>query len=879
MSSTHVYSFGDGQIDAASADRVVLGGKGAALAEMTRIGIPVPAGFTIPTAVSLLYDRESRLIPADMDASVDGALQLLEERMGRRFGDAQNPLLLAVRSGAQKSMPGMMDTILNVGLNDETVEGLAALTGNPRFAWDSYRRLLQMYGNVVLGVHHFYFEEELHSVREDAMVRSDDALNADHLRMLADRYKALIRERAREPFPQDPRAQLRAAIAAVFESWYNPRAFDYREMHGYSHDWGTAVNVQAMVFGNMGADCGTGVCFTRNPSTGEKVLFGEYLINAQGEDVVAGTRTPSPISGDDTGSLEASQPAAFAQLVEILERLETHYQDMQDVEFTIQNGRVWILQTRAGKRTAAADVRIATELVEEGMLDRAGALLRVSTKRLDSMLHPTVDSEAVLQVLARGLPASPGAASGRIVFSTAEAEQLAQSGVSCVLVREETSPEDIRGMKAAVAILTARGGMTSHAAVVARQMGKCCIVGCGSLVISEKDGTLRVGSTVLSGADIITVDGTSGSVIVGPVPLKDAELTPAFHTLMGWTDDARPISVRANADTVSEALLARRFGAEGIGLTRTEHMFFDDERINSMREMILAQDSSTRARALAKLRPYQCRDFEDIFDAMKGLPVTIRLLDPPLHEFLPDRLEDLEDLGQRLHMTAEEVRRATHGLHESNPMLGHRGCRLGISYPEIYEMQVRAIFDATLNSRAAGAEPMPEIMVPLVSIPQELASIRARINRIIATEYASDAEYLSQVPIGTMIELPRACMVAGELARHADFFSFGTNDLTQTVFGFSRDDVAGFLPAYLQSGLLEDDPFATLDIAGVGALIRMACERARATRPDIKIGLCGEHGGDPRSIEFVQNGLVDYVSCSPWRVPVARLASAQAALR
>ena len=875
----YVYSFGDGQTDSPDSDRVILGGKGAALAEMTRMGIPVPPGFTISTAMSVLYDRSTRQLPSSLVSEVDTALAQLEARMSAQFGGVERPLLVSVRSKARASMPGMMDTILNVGLNDRTVEGLAALTRNPRFAWDSYRRLLQMFGNVVLGVHHFYFEEELHAIREKAHVRSDDALDADHLRELCSMYQQLIAARASRPFPQDPREQLDTAIAAVFESWYNRRAHDYRDMHNIPHTWGTAVNVQAMVFGNMGDDSGTGVCFTRNPSTGENRLFGEFLANAQGEDVVAGLRTPSPLSGDDPDSMQSRLPAAWHELLGILQRLESHFRDMQDVEFTVQNGHVWILQTRNGKRTAAAEIRIATELVGEGVISRTDALLKVPVSGLDSMLHPTVDTNAPLQIIARGLPASPGAASGRIVFSAAEAEELHEAGVACVLVREETSPEDIRGMKAAVAILTGRGGMTSHAAVVARQMGKCCVVGCGALRIDVSAGRLKVAGLTMTSADTITVDGTNGSVIVGPVPLKDAELTPSYHTLMDWADEVRPIDVRANADTGQDALLARRFGAAGIGLTRTEHMFFEEGRINSMREMILAPDAAMRARALAKLQPFQVNDFEAIFAAMNGLPVTVRLLDPPLHEFLPERIEDLQDLGERLQMSPEEVRRATANLHESNPMLGHRGCRLGISYPEIYDMQVRAIFDATLRCIAGGGDPQPEIMVPLVSVPNELAMIRARIESIIREHYPAAAARLSTIPIGTMIELPRACLVAGELARHADFFSFGTNDLTQTTYGFSRDDVSTFLPAYLQAGILEADPFVTLDTRGVGELIRMACVAARAVKPGIKIGVCGEHGGDPKSIAFVQDGLVDYVSCSPWRVPVARLASAQAYLR
>ena len=881
MSARWIYSFGNGHADGSGGDRQMLGGKGAGLAEMTRLGVPVPPGFTISTEVSVIYDRESRTLPAELLEQMNQALQQLEDQMGRRFGDPENPLLVSVRSGARVSMPGMMDTILNVGLSSGTIEGLVAHTGNARFAWDSYRRLIQMFGDVVMGVHSYYFEEELHEARERAGVRTDDALSDADLRELVDRYRALILQRAGRPFPEDPRTQLQEAVIAVFESWYNKRAFDYRNMNDIPHTWGTAVNVQSMVFGNMGDDSATGVTFTRNPSTGEPVLYGEFLANAQGEDVVAGIRTPQPIlqvrEGDT--SMQSLMPEAFEELRRIQAQLERHYRDMQDIEFTVERGRVWILQTRSGKRTAAAEVRIAVDLANEGVITREDAVLRVSPERLEALLHPAIDRSVALDIIARGLPASPGAATGRIAFTADEAESLAEQGIACVLVRNETSPEDIRGMKAAVAIMTARGGMTSHAAVVARQMGKCCIVGCHALRINLETRTIAVGERHFDETAVLSLDGTTGDIIAGAVPLRPAQLTASFHELMSWADAVRTIGVRTNADNGSDSAQARTFGAEGIGLTRTEHMFFEDGRINTMREMILAHGRGAREKALEKLRPFQKRDFVDILWAMSGCPVTIRLLDPPLHEFLPQRESDIDDLAERMGLSAEDVHRTVERLRESNPMLGHRGCRLAITYPEIYDMQARAIFDAALQVRAEGGNPRPEIMIPLVATARELKQIRERIEGIIRTEYAAEAEWLQSFPIGTMIELPRACATAGEIAAVADFFSFGTNDLTQTVFGFSRDDVSTFLPSYLQAGILDADPFVTLDREGVGALIRMAVEAARATRPDIKIGLCGEHGGDPRSISFVQQGLVHYVSCSPFRVPVARLAAAQASLR
>jgi pyruvate,orthophosphate dikinase len=878
-STSWIFSFGEGRADGDGQDRLRLGGKGAGLAGMTAMGIPVPPGFTISTEVTTRYVRGSGEMPAGLEEALAPALALLETRMQRTLGDVERPLLVSVRSGARASMPGMMDTILNVGLNEETVHGLAAMTGQPRFAWDSYRRLIQMFGAVVLGVHHFYFEEELHAVRQEAGVRTDDALEVEHLQKLVDRYRRLVKERTGRDFPQSPREQLHRAIVAVFESWYNDRAEAYREMHGIPRTWGTAVNVQAMVFGNLGETSGTGVCFTRNPSTGEPGLYGEYLLNAQGEDVVAGIRTPLPIMSEDPSArpLGAVLPQAWASLLDMQARLEAHYRDMQDIEFTIEQGRVWILQTRNGKRTAAAEVRIAVDLAQEGVLSRAEALQRVAASRIDSLLHPTIDARATLDVLAKGLPASPGAATGRLAFTAREAEDLAAAGVPCILVREETSPDDIRGMKAAEAIVTARGGMTSHAAVVARQMGKCCVVGTQALRIDAAARQVRVGDRVFGPEDTWSVDGATGTVLLGRAPLVPAQLTPAFHTLMEWADEARTLGIRTNADNGADATLARRLGARGIGLTRTEHMFFEGERIHAMREMILAHDRPSREKALAQLRPLQTSDFAEIFEAMDGLPVTVRLLDPPLHEFLPDQARDIALMAERMGRTPEQIHQAIERLTEANPMLGHRGCRLGLTYPEIYRMQVGALLDATVLRWEAGGDPRPEIMVPLVAVAEELAQIRAMVGELIDAEYGAWAPRLRTIPIGTMIELPRACLVADRIAAHADFLSFGTNDLTQTTYGFSRDDVSTFLPDYLRLGLLQADPFVTLDADGVVALMRMAVEKARSVNPDIKVGLCGEHGGDPVSIGLV-NGWLDYVSCSPWRVPVARLAGAQVAL-
>ena len=873
-----VFFFGDGHADGDSTMRATLGGKGAGLAEMTRIGIPVPPGFTIATAESVAFG-ETGAVGEDLLAEVHQSMARMGALLGKTFGDPENPLLVSVRSGSRASMPGMMDTILNVGLTDETVLGLIAKTGDERFAYDSYRRFIQMFGNVVLGVDHFYFEEEIYAVKAAAGVRNDSDLKAEDLKALIGRYKDAVRTRADVEFPTDPHDQLVQAIRAVFASWHNDRAIHYRNLEGISHDWGTAVNVQAMVFGNMGSSSATGVAFTRNPSNGAKERYGEFLANAQGEDVVAGIRTPQPLSGVGGAlpSLEETMPSAYAQLIEIEDTLESHYADMQDIEFTIQEDRVWILQTRTGKRTAAAAVQIAVDLANVGVISQDDAILRVRPSQVEELLHPRLDPDAKRDVIARGLAASPGAATGQIVLTAEAAEESRDAGKPCILVRLETTPEDIRGMSAAQGVLTSRGGITSHAAVVARQMGKCCVAGCADVVPNIEAGTVTIGSLTFSAGDELTLDGTRGEVIRGTVPTVDAELSPALIELLRWADERRTVGVRTNADRGGDATLARGFGAQGIGLVRTEHMFFEGKRIQAVREMILADTRDERRAALAKLQPFQRSDFEEILEAMDGCPVTIRLLDPPLHEFLPDNPADIAELAETMGRTVESVRGLVSRLHESNPMLGHRGCRLAISHPEIYEMQARAIYDATLARRAAGGDPRPQIMIPLVSMASELAIIRGRIEAV-AREYDEHSETLLNIPIGTMIELPRACANAGEIAAFADFISFGTNDLTQTVFGFSRDDTASFLPAYLSTGVLREDPFSVLDTEGVGVFIEMACERARAARPEISVGLCGEHGGEPRSVAWLQRGIVDYVSCSPFRVPIARLAAAQAAI-
>ena len=878
-----VYRFGGGEADGDAGMRALLGGKGANLAEMATIGLPVPPGFTITTALCNAYYEAGRTLPAGLDAEIAAGLAHIERIAGAGFGDPDHVLLVSVRSGARASMPGMMDTVLNLGLNDETADGLARASGDARFAYDSYRRLIQMYGDVVLGVPHRAFEELLEREKEARGYRLDTEMEAGDWARLIDAYKALVRDETGGDFPQDARAQLRGAIRAVLDSWMNARAVTYRRLHGIPADWGTAVTVQAMVFGNMGEDCATGVAFTRDPSTGEAALYGEYLVNAQGEDVVAGIRTPRAVteagreaSGSEPPSLEVGMPGAFAELQAVMARLERHYRDMQDVEFTVQRGALWILQTRAGKRTAAAALKIAVDMAREGLVSEAEALARVDPLALEQLLHPTLDPAAARRVLARGLPASPGAASGAVVFDADEAEDRAARGEAVILLRTETSPEDIHGMHAARGIVTSRGGMTSHAAVVARGMGRPCITGAGELRIDETARTCRAGDAVIAAGDVVTIDGASGELLDDAVPTIEPALSDDFTTLMGWADAARRLRVRANAETPGDAETALRFGAEGIGLCRTEHMFFDDERIVPVREMIVAADADGRRAALAKLLPTQRADFAALFRIMAGLPVTVRLLDPPLHEFLPRSDAEIAGVAAAAGVTVEALRGRIAQLHETNPMLGHRGCRLGISYPEIYEMQARAVFEAAAD--AGGAQPVElEIMIPLVVGRRELDILKAAIERVhdaVEAETGAGVAYT----IGTMIELPRAALRAGEIAESASFFSFGTNDLTQTAFGISRDDAASFIGDYERAGILPRDPFASLDRDGVGELVRIAAERGRERRPALKLGICGEHGGDPASIAFFEEVGLDYVSCSPYRVPVARLAAAQAAI-
>ena len=880
-----VYRFGNGSAEGRADMKDLLGGKGANLAEMSNLGLPVPPGFTITTEVCTHFYAHGESYPADLKEAVAAALLRVGELAGGVLGDPDRPLLVSVRSGARVSMPGMMDTVLNLGLNRQTVEGLARLTGNPRFAYDSYRRFVHMYSNVVLGVEHALFEEILESEKETKGIDLDTELDADDLRRIADLYTAEVKKRLGKPFPEDVREQLWGAIGAVFGSWKSQRAQTYRKLHNIPEDWGTAVNVQAMVFGNRGDTSATGVAFTRDPATGEKVLFGEFLVNAQGEDVVAGIRTPQPISkivrertNGKRPSMEEVMPACYAELKRIGERLEAHYRDMQDVEFTVQEGKLLMLQTRSGKRTAESALKIAVDMVGEGLIDKETAIVRVEPQALDQLLHPTLDPEAPKECIAVGLAASPGAATGEIAFTAEEAEKLAGEGRSVILVRVETSPEDIHGMHAAKGILTARGGMTSHAAVVARGMGRPCVSGAGTLKIDAMLGTLTAGGTSLKRGEIVTIDGGTGQVFKGRVPMRQPELTGDFSVLMGWADQIRRLKVRANADTPDDAATARRFGAEGIGLCRTEHMFFDAGRIVAVRQMILADAVEDRKAALAKLLPMQRGDFEAIFKAMDGLPVTIRLLDPPLHEFLPQREEEIAEVARAAGSDPAKLRARAIALHEANPMLGHRGCRLGITFPEIYEMQARAIFEAALNVEKAGGKLAElEIMIPLVGFKSELDTLKARIDAIAAqikSEFGRTPPYL----VGTMIELPRAALRANEIAETAEFFSFGTTDLTQTTLGVSRDDAATFLTEYLARGLIARDPFVTIDRDGVGELVKIGVERGRAARPKIKLGICGEHGGDPDSIRFCHESGLDYVSCSPFRVPVARLAAAQAAL-
>ena len=872
--------------------KALLGGKGANVAEMTNVGLPVPPGFTITTEACNAYYNYDRKFPEGMWSQSQNALREIEKTTGKLFGDKKNPLLVSVRSGAAISMPGMMDTVLNLGLNDETVVGMAKLTKNERFAYDAYRRFIAMFGNIVMGIGMDKFERVLERFKAQTVGGKDTELSPDQLKEVIKGYKQIIfAEQHGEAFPQDPYDQLRQAIAAVFDSWSGRRAIDYRRVHRIPESLGTAVNVQAMVFGNMGWESGTGVAFTRNPSTGENDIYGEYLLNAQGEDVVAGIRTPHSID-----SLARELPLVYAQLREITAKLETHYRDMQDIEFTIENGKLWILQTRTGKRTGAAAVRIAVEMVEEGMIDQETAVLRVNADLLDQLLHPMIDPAAETTLLTTGLPASPGAATGRVVFDPDEAESLHEKGERLILVRHETSPDDFHGMAVAEAILTARGGMTSHAAVVARGMGTPCVVGANDLEIDYEEGIFRVpdGPDIRRG-DWITLDGSNGRVLLGQVPTIQPELGGYFQTLMRWSDEIRHLRVRANADNGHDATVARQFGAEGIGLCRTEHMFMGEERLAIMREMILAEDLAARVQALDKLLPIQRQDFAEIFEAMDGLPVTIRLLDPPLHEFLPDfeQLQaELYELKLQLNQATsfnnidqllrqiwekEHLLRQVERLRESNPMLGHRGCRLGLVYPEVTVMQTRAIFEAACQARGKGVDVQPEVMIPLISTAAELANQRRVVEKTavqVLGEYGMTFDFL----IGTMIELPRAALTAHHIAEHADFFSFGTNDLTQTTLGLSRDDSARFLPSYIKAGILPDDPFQVLDIDGVGQLVQMGTERGRQTNPDLKIGICGEHGGEPRSVAFCHEVGLNYVSCSPFRVPIARLSAAQAVL-
>jgi pyruvate,orthophosphate dikinase len=879
-----VYFFGAGRADGRAGMKELLGGKGANLAEMTRLGVPVPPGFTVSTEVCGIYQREGGRIPAEVKRDALGALAKIEKVMGRGFGDAENPLLVSVRSGARASMPGMMDTILNLGLNDATVKGLAR-RADERFAWDSYRRFVSMYGDVVLEIPHERFEARIEARKAARNVRLDVELDGADWQRIVREFLEIVEEHTGRPFPQDPEAQLWGAVAAVFRSWENDRARRYRKIHGIPDSWGTAVNVQAMVFGNMGEDCATGVAFTRDPSTGDRQFYGEYLKNAQGEDVVAGIRTPQPInraSRRETQAqlptLEEEMPRAYRELVRIYQKLERHYCEMQDIEFTIENGKLWMLQTRTGKRTTRAAVKIAVDMAKEGLISREDAVARIDPHALDQLLHPTLDPNAERVVIARGLPASPGAASGRIVFSADEAEARAKGGEKVVLVRTETSPDDIHGMHAAQGILTARGGMTSHAAVVARGMGKCCVAGCGELRIDYAAGEMQVRDGVLRAGDVITLDGSTGEVMRGEVPTVTPELGGAFDELMRWADRLRGIRVRTNADTPEDARVAREFGAEGIGLCRTEHMFFEPNRILAVREMILASDGAARERALAKLLPMQRGDFEAIFRAMAGLPVTIRLLDPPLHEFLPHGDEEIAEVASALGRDAAALRAKVEALKEYNPMLGHRGSRLGITWPEIYRMQVRAIMEAACEVAAAGVRIHPEIMLPLITHERELERLRGLVEQEIAAVQAERPGAKVNPSIGTMIEVPRAALTADRLARHADFFSFGTNDLTQMGYALSRDDAGKFLPDYVESGILTDDPFVSVDEDGIGRLMQIGVSGGRATRPGLKVGICGEHGGDPKSIRFCARIGFDYVSCSPFRVPVARLAAAQAAL-
>ena len=881
----YVYRFGGGVSDGGKGDKNLLGGKGANLAEMASIGLPVPPGFTISTDFCAVYYDEGGQFPQGLRDEVATGLAHIEGVTGKKFGDPADPLLVSVRSGARASMPGMMDTVLNLGLNDQTVEGLAAKSEDARFAWDSYRRFIQMYADVVLELDHGAFEEALEIAKEDQGFTLDTELSADDLRKLVAEYKALVEKLWGKPFPQDVHDQLWGAVGAVFGSWQSERAKVYRRLNDIPGGWGTAVNIQAMVFGNMGDTSATGVAFTRDPSKGDRAYYGEFLINAQGEDVVAGIRTPQYLTktaredaGAKASSMEEAMPEVYHQLADVFDTLENHYRDMQDIEFTVEKTKLWMLQTRAGKRTAKAALKIAVDMANEGLITREEAILRVEPMALDQLLHPTLDPKAHRDVLTKGLPASPGAASGAVVFDADAAEKKAADGVAVILVRTETSPDDIHGMHAAKGILTARGGMTSHAAVVARGMGRPCVSGAGTLSIDAKAKIMRCGGREVKEGDLLTIDGTTGEVMIGAVATVQPELSGDFATLMVWADEVRRLKVRANAETPEDCRVAREFGAEGVGLCRTEHMFCESSRITNVRQMILASDEKGRRVALEKLLPEQRKDFTEILEVMAGLPVTIRLLDPPLHEFLPHEESEFAEVATAAGVDVDTLKRRAAELHEFNPMLGHRGCRLGVTYPEIYEMQARAIFEAAVDvAEKSGAAPIPEVMIPLVATRRELELMKAVVDKAAQAVFAEKGRTIEYL-VGTMIELPRAALRAGEIAEVGEFFSFGTNDLTQTTLGVSRDDASRFLGAYVEQGIYAKDPFVSIDVEGVGELIEIAAERGRKTREGIKLGICGEHGGDPASIAFCEKVGLDYVSASPYRVPIARLAAAQAAL-
>ncbi|MCL1865017.1 MAG: pyruvate, phosphate dikinase [Spirochaetes bacterium] len=896
-----IYSFGGGTAEGKADMKNLLGGKGAGLAEMSNIGVPVPAGFTITTEVCTEYYSNGKKFPAGLENDVEAAMKKVEKIMGRNFGDAENPLLVSVRSGARVSMPGMMDTVLNLGLNDQTVKGVIKRTGNERFAWDSYRRFIQMYGDVVMGLKPESadeidpFEEVMENLKHAKGYKSDIDLKVDDLKELVKKFKTLIKTKLNRSFPDDPKEQLWGAIGAVFGSWNNDRAILYRKMNGFDDDWGTAVTVQSMVFGNMGNTCATGVAFTRDPATGEKAFFGEYLINAQGEDVVAGIRTPQQITvkgsekwAKENGispkerkekfpSLQEYMPKAYAELESVYKKLEAHYKDMQDIEFTIQNEKLWMLQTRSGKRTAAAAVNIAVDMVNEKLIDKKTALLRIEPASLDQLLHPTFNPKAKKEIIAKGLPASPGASTGKVVFNADDAHEWNEKGEKVILVRIETSPEDLKGMNAAQGILTQRGGMTSHAAVVARGMGKCCVSGCGAIDINYSSRSMKVGSITIKEGDFISLDGSTGDVMLGKVETIEAKLSGNFETIMKWTDEYKKLKIRTNADTPNDAATARKFGAQGIGLCRTEHMFFEGDRIKAVREMILSDTLEGRKNALKKLLPMQKKDFTGILQAMEGYGVTIRLLDPPLHEFVPHDEASQKEMAEEMGISLEKVKSRVKSLHEFNPMLGHRGCRLGITYPEITEMQAQAIFEAACELKKKGVDVKPEVMVPLVGTIKEF-TLQKKIIVDTAEKIMAQKKVKVDYQVGTMIEIPRACLTADNIAEEAEFFSFGTNDLTQMTFGYSRDDAGTFLPEYIEKKILPADPFKTIDRIGIGSLMNLAVEKGRKVKKNLKIGICGEHGGDPNSVEFCHILGLDYVSCSPFRIPIARLAAAQAAI-